>query len=109
ILARCIDPNCALFLFSFSCFVVITYLHSFPTRRSSDLAAAGSDAGLTFGCSRVRAACPRREQGPPPLPPAGPARRSEKEVPAPASSRARARACAPEILVCRLLLEKKKI
>src|SRR5947209_16307838 len=71
------------------------YLHSFPTRRSSDLARA---EGRRQGVPRLRGAEPRPLRAPG-VSPSG-VRRSEEHT-----SELQSR----QYLVCRLLLEKKKV
>src|SRR5947209_20558898 len=74
--------------FFFLCYGDHLDLHSFPTRRSSD---------LCVGCSRCRG--PATTRGAPGVPAPGPRPRSEEHT-----SELQSR----QYLVCRLLLEKKK-
>src|SRR5699024_11984877 len=85
------------------------HLHSFPTRRSSDLKIPGhpQPSGLRYSrrtCSKEPAG---RKRAPPPLPPSPPLWESDQSPPY------RSEEHTSELqsrfdLVCRLLLEKKK-
>src|SRR5438445_8163643 len=76
------------------------HLHSFPTRRSSDLARAPSPRS-SLPAQRAEPLAPRQ----PPVPP------SEATAPSPTISRSEEHTSelqSRQYLVCRLLLEKKK-
>src|SRR5438552_11180629 len=81
-------------------------LHSFPTRRSSDLAASptGCTTGPTSGRCSATWASPGSAACTPPTPTPSRARRSPGER----SEEHTSELQSPDHLVCRLLLEKKK-
>src|SRR5205085_6465396 len=90
--------------FIFSCYRHPRYLHSFPTRRSSDLATC-----MCLRCSSWRRGAARRISRRSP----GPASRSSRTGAGSRSSAPRSEEHTSELqsqsnLVCRLLLEKKK-
>src|SRR5437879_12381431 len=91
ILFQCLLPRrISLFVFFFSLFGYHRDLHSFPTRRSSDLASTSSRASW-YSFSRRR--CPSSRSA------SSFAARSEEHT---------SELQSPMYLVCRLLLEKKK-
>src|SRR5688572_31184691 len=90
-----------LLLFFLLPFAAHQYLHSFPTRRSSDLGERGGDAGelARCGCAHLLIR--------------GPADEIERREPAIPARESRSEEHTSELqsqsnLVCRLLLEKKK-
>src|SRR5204862_8276189 len=95
-------------------FDVQRVLHSFPTRRSSDLRFPTSPSARTVGRPSRSAATDRRTSGTCARPRAWPGRRTRSEPTSAATPRAtRSEEHTSELqsrrdIVCRLLLEKKK-
>src|SRR5690606_42029126 len=99
--------NVTLYLFFFYCSPALRDLHSFPTRRSSDLTADGARPAASVGVSsrdRTRTGRRREEGGTFVLTNAPIAMRMGKIRSEEHTSELQSR----ENLVCRLLLEKKK-
>src|SRR5688572_31494437 len=91
--------SCVLFFFFFKCYAAHRDLHSFPTRRSSDLEARShSDRpGLSARPGRGRHPIERH-----------PFQRHDARPPCPRSEEHTSELQSQSNLVCRLLLEKKK-